>query len=379
MDVLPTETALRDWRYGQTQAERLCAELLLTEGFSGVDPQCPLGGPDGLKDLLCKRENLKWVAACYFPPTLPKPSQISGKLEHDLQGLEANNADGLVFFVNQSITPGNRDALAEIAKPSRFELFHLERIRAILDSPMGYGLRLEYLRIPMSAEEQLGFFSTFKNDLTAHLQRQERAIHGVSQKMDLLLAGTSATPADLLRAESSLIRSRKRKAQPDYRGAPTESLSINHLFWLHRLLTTDTSLSADLRGRFRSVQVWIATAGSKPEEARFTPPPPEEVPMLTEKLLEEWRNKYTGIIHASYDDVIHELAAFHHGLLSIHPFLDANGRVARALFEQQALELLKEHPKDVFSDRPVRYLACLSDADGGDLQPLISMMRSALE
>lgn len=30
---LPTELILHSWRFGQTQAERLCAELLILEGF----------------------------------------------------------------------------------------------------------------------------------------------------------------------------------------------------------------------------------------------------------------------------------------------------------------------------------------------------------
>lgn len=47
MARLPTETALREWRFGQTQAERLLAALMHIEGYEGVDPQNPLGGPDG--------------------------------------------------------------------------------------------------------------------------------------------------------------------------------------------------------------------------------------------------------------------------------------------------------------------------------------------
>ena len=55
LSQLPTEQVLHSWRFGQTQAERLCAGLLIVEGFTSVDPQCPLGGPDGLKDLVCQK------------------------------------------------------------------------------------------------------------------------------------------------------------------------------------------------------------------------------------------------------------------------------------------------------------------------------------
>ena len=47
-----TEGVLHDWRYGQTQAEQLCAALMHLEGFESVDPQHPLGGPDEAKDIL---------------------------------------------------------------------------------------------------------------------------------------------------------------------------------------------------------------------------------------------------------------------------------------------------------------------------------------
>ncbi len=110
--------------------------------------------------MLCVRNDQQWVAASYFPTTRPDFKEIRGKFEHDLEGVHKNNAHGLTFFVNQPLTPGNRSELTTIAHPILTELYHLERIRALLDSPKGYGLRLEYLRIPMTEEEQLGFFTT---------------------------------------------------------------------------------------------------------------------------------------------------------------------------------------------------------------------------
>jgi hypothetical protein len=74
MARLPTETALREWRFGQTQAERLVAALMHIEGYDGVDPQSPLGGPDNKKDLLARKNEALWIGAAYFPTTTP--SQI---------------------------------------------------------------------------------------------------------------------------------------------------------------------------------------------------------------------------------------------------------------------------------------------------------------
>jgi arsenate reductase-like glutaredoxin family protein len=337
MNKVPTETIIQHWRYGQTQAERLCAELLLIEGFQSVDPQCPLGGPDGLKDVLCIRDGQRWIAASYFPTTRPEYKEIKEKFKHDLRGVQKNDAQGLAFFINQPLTPGNRSELITIAQPLSAEIYHLERIRALLDSPKGYGLRLEYLRIPMTEEEQLGFFSTLKEDLTERFINQEKAISELHRKMDMLMMQTSAFVEDLPRKPSSLLKRPDLESKDQLVYFPTATISISQLFWIHRLVTDDTRLPHAQRGHFRTVAVWVGPVGGTPEEARFTPPPPDEVYSRTEGLLESWREEYHSLIHSTPDKIIGELALFHHGFLSIHPFLDANGRVARAILQQQAI------------------------------------------
>jgi hypothetical protein len=84
---MSTEATLREWRYGNAQAERLCAALLQLESFEDVDPQHPLGGPDGLKDVCCSRNGKVWIAAAYFPPTAPTFKDIQAKLGHDFAGV----------------------------------------------------------------------------------------------------------------------------------------------------------------------------------------------------------------------------------------------------------------------------------------------------
>jgi len=100
-----TELKLKIWRGDQIRAERLAAAILHIEGFSSVDPQCPLGGPDGLKDVLCEKSTWKYVAAAYFPTTDQSFKKIQDKFEHDLPGVARNSADGLVFLTNQSRIP----------------------------------------------------------------------------------------------------------------------------------------------------------------------------------------------------------------------------------------------------------------------------------
>ena len=83
MSSASPEGTLRDWRYRNTQAERLCAALLHLESFEDVDPQHPLGGPDGLKDVRCNRNAKVWIAAAYFPPTPASFKNIQTKFEQD--------------------------------------------------------------------------------------------------------------------------------------------------------------------------------------------------------------------------------------------------------------------------------------------------------
>jgi hypothetical protein len=187
MNRAATDTTLRDWRYGQTQAERLCADLLHVEEFSDIDPQSPLGGPDGRKDILCTRNGHRWLAAVYFPPTRVDFKDIKKKFCHDFEGVVRHSRDGFVFLTNQRITLRHREELHDHAEPTPVELYHLERIRSILDSPKGYGLRLEYLRISMTEEEQHSLWRTMKDDLTGRLDRQDSHLLELNRKMDMLL------------------------------------------------------------------------------------------------------------------------------------------------------------------------------------------------
>jgi len=378
MPKLPTETVLKDWRHGNTQAERLCAQILHIEMYEAVDPQCPLGGPDGLKDILCEKNGEKWVVACYFPTTDSGYSNVEKKFIHDLEGVSKNNADGLTFFTNQKLTPGERAKLAELANPLRSEIYHLERIRSLLDSPKGYGIRLEYLNIPMVEEEQFSLWSTLGDKLTAKFISQERELVSLSKKVDMLMCRTIAIQQNLTKNPSSL--SLDQNANSDIAHFPTSTLSVGELLWLHRLLTDDLSargLPHSQVGVFRSVNVWIG--GPTPSEARFVPVPPKEIQLRINTLLEEWRAIYPNLIHAERNTIINALAKFHHDFLSIHPFLDANGRVGRAILQQQALELLSKHISAIFSDDPKFYYDCMKKADEGDLNPLAILISSCLE
>ena len=152
-----TWARLRDWQRGQPHAERLAGHILRSAGYTAIDPSHPLGGPDGLKDFVCAREGRRFIAAAYFPTRRVTPGQVRTKFLGDLRGVSANEADGIAFITNQEMTLGQRTALLQAAGDVTVDLFHLGRVAEILDQPINYGVRVEYLDIPMSLEEQVAF------------------------------------------------------------------------------------------------------------------------------------------------------------------------------------------------------------------------------
>ncbi|SFS17913.1 Fic family protein [Granulicella pectinivorans] len=374
-----TEGKIRDWRSGTTQAERMCAALLHLEGYEDIDPQHPLGGPDGLKDVLCKKNGKKWVAAAFFPPTLPTLKQIKDKFAHDLDGVTGNDADAMAFFVNQHLTIGEREELRSRSPNHEVELYHLERIRDLLDSPKGCGIRLEYLHIPMTEEEQWAFWSVMNADVVRKLvdneMRRNQQMTSMESKIDLLLERSMAIEANL-RSQRSLLS--KASTIATAVEMPTASFTAATVCWIHRLLTEDTVMPEAVRGRFRTTQSWIGKAGSTLATASYVPPPPEEVPLLLEHLLIWWHQRHEELIGRPKSEVATSLADLHHRFLALHPFLDCNGRVARAITDQAARELLNQGVQAELIDDSASYYEALRSADQGDLVPLTQRILAAL-
>jgi len=373
---VPTENILKEWRFGSIQAERLCAGILSIEGFEGVDPQCPLGGPDGLKDIICYKDGLRLVSACFFPPTQQDYGAIKTKFLSDVSGVKKNEADGFIFFTNQRLSPSERTDLVKIATCKITEIYHIERIRLVLDSPKGYGLRLEYLRIPMTESEQVGFFDQLKSDISNHFIVQERKLLELSTKMDLLMERTAAGFETLLSSKSSLLKTQQ---LPEFVHFATANITLGQLCWIHRIITEEGGVPPDLRGTLRSIQVWIGLPNATIDTATFIPTAPEEIPLQINTLLTFWRDNYGKIINEPPENRIKEIADFHHKFLSIHPFVDGNGRLARSILQQQIIELLNKTLSAKFTDDPIKYFVCLKSADTGDLVPLRLLITANLE
>lgn len=156
---------LLEWDRGQAPAERLAAIILHNEGFQNVDPIHPLGGRDGLKDMTLSYGGKKWVGGVYFPRGQQSFSDIKTKFIHDIEGVKANNAQGFVFVTNQELRLSERQILSEIDDNIDVQIYHLERVSSILNTPLNYGVRMEFLDIDMTKEEQLSFFSAYSQKM----------------------------------------------------------------------------------------------------------------------------------------------------------------------------------------------------------------------
>lgn len=384
-----TEYKLTLWREGQTNAERFCADLLFLDGFNSISPQSPLGGPDGLKDVLCEKNNWKYVGAAYFPTTQKNYNSIKSKFIHDLDGVSKNLANGLVFITNQSLTPGQKKALTKIAKDksSKSIIYDNERIRVIIDSPIGFALRLQYLRIKMNKEEQLAFFAQQQNKLNQlFFSYGNEIITEISKKIDQccmlneeqesiiseFISSTQSTLSAFIKTEG---KSDKNNLIFPTLSILTEELSIENLCNIQKLLLYEFNIPE--LGRLRSHQVWIGSVSGDIEKASYVPPIPSKVSDLTKKLLSDWQLNYKKLKKSSKDDIVKAIAKFHGNLLSIHPFMDGNGRVARFLLNQQASELLNVERKIVIEDKH-SYFTALTEAQNENYKKLELIIKQAI-
>lgn len=100
-------------------------------------------------------------------------------------------------------------------------------------------------------------------------------------------------------------------------------LSLRLLREIHSVLLASGRGSAKAPGEFRRSQNWIG--GSRPGQARFVPPPPDQLPdclNALEKFLHDDPVRTPTLIKAALAHVQFE---------TIHPFLDGNGRLGRLL------------------------------------------------
>ena len=104
----------------------------------------------------------------------------------------------------------------------------------------------------------------------------------------------------------------------------TLPMSLRLIKEIHGVLMQGTRGGNKTPGEFRKTQNWIGPQGSTLKDARYIPPPPQEV-VKTMGDLEQYIHKGRKL------PVLIDCGLVHYQFESIHPFLDGNGRVGRLL------------------------------------------------
>ena len=114
-------------------------------------------------------------------------------------------------------------------------------------------------------------------------------------------------------------------------------ISIELINNMHKLLLSSVRGEKKNPGDIRKIQNWIGPNGKGIESATFIPPVPGEVLDLLSNLTEYMNNSY------NVPDLI-ALAITHAQFETIHPYLDGNGRLGRALIPLQLAVISDDEP-----------------------------------
>jgi len=185
------------------------------------------------------------------------------------------------------------------------------------------------------------------------------------------IEGTQATLIDLLESEannsttpdveevSNYIEALKfaRAQLASTKGLP---LSMRLLNETHKRLMHGVRGASKAPGQVRKTQNWIG--GSRPGNAAFVPPPPDQLAALLANLEKYWHDDDSspalvraGVAHVQFE--------------TIHPYLDGNGRIGRLL-----IALLLEHWK--LLPQPLLYLSLFFRRHQAEYYRRLSRVRS---
>ena len=108
---------------------------------------------------------------------------------------------------------------------------------------------------------------------------------------------------------------------------------------MHKLLLSSVRGRKHRPGKFRDGGVYIGGTSGGVKNARFVPPPAEQVPDLMHDL-----EKFVNAEHETVPPLF-AVALTHYQFETIHPFSDGNGRIGRVLISRSLVkEGLLEHP-----------------------------------
>lgn len=276
-----------------------------------------------------------------MPPEVPDGISLMGQLPGFLAGLLSSAAIAVPLYFKQKreAAASERRIVLAIQQQQQQENGLAPMLASTMSDLAG---RQEYL---------LGEFRELRDQF-------ERVVGDANYDRAIPLARPYTAVARALASEKAERQLNEASAGLD--------LNVEKLRQLHASLFPP---GYELAGVLRKAKVWVGIPGSKFGDAAFVPPEPSEVPKQLTDLLDGWNLQLTELRNASVSDRLNAIASFHHRLVSIHPFLDGNGILARLLSGRQLRELLAKDA--VLVESAPEYISALRDADGGDIQPLV--------
>jgi len=172
------------------------------------------------------------------------------------------------------------------------------------------------------------------------------------------------------------------RAMQRVREIRNEPMSLDLVFELHRIVTHDTLEQDDMAGRFRNAPVYVSDR--RRSETVHEPPPSSELHDRMQELF-DFANREPTKPHEFTHPLIRAIA-LHFMIGWIHPFVDGNGRTARALFYwsmSRSNYWLVEYLSisAALKKAPIKYMHAYvkTESDGNDLTYFVDHQLGVLE
>lgn len=257
--------------------------------------------------------------------------------------------DRMLREITVAIPPFIADRLVPIDAALATDMELAMREIAALDTTQGG--TLDALGVLLLRTESVA--SSKIENVQASLEDYARALHGIK---------TNKSAVSMVAATQAL------KIMIDDVGR-TKRIEIKTITSSHATLMADLENEREYAGRLRDMQNWVGGSDYSPRGALYIPSPPETVQGFMADL----------IIFSNRNDipVLAQAAVAHAQFESIHPFIDGNGRIGRALINailrrRGATSRVVVPLASALVAHRDRYFDLLGDYRDGDPRPMIA-------
>ncbi len=305
----------------------------------------------------------------------------------------------------------NDTDIVELVSRCNDNYVHWENLRFWSDIPEGLDARLTWAAIALSRRQQYQSLPIRFNDAklvywnppqhlewlhkidqqaggtlgskSSHSIRDDNEKYLFNSLMEESIASSQLEGAATTRKAAKLMLRKGKKPQSraermvlnnynailEIRELKHNKLSLDMLKHLQTVLTAGTLDNPSAEGRFRNMDDNVVVEDSRTHETLFTPPPTETVELYLKEICDFANERSKPFIHPVIKAIV-----LHFALGYVHPFVDGNGRTARALFYwymlKQGYWMFEYLPiSRFFLQAPAKYTRAylFSETDRGDV------------